>query len=110
MNGTTFLHFIGGRFVDSESGRHFEKRSPVDGSLIGEIAEAGQREIDAAVGAAGAARAGPCRGLPLAHRTDMMHAVAREIGRRFGAFLDAEVNDPGKRSSSASHVDIPRGA
>ena len=45
MNETTFLHFIGGRFVDSESGRHFEKRSPVDGSLIGEIAEGGPPEI-----------------------------------------------------------------
>jgi acyl-CoA reductase-like NAD-dependent aldehyde dehydrogenase len=59
MNGNTFLHFIGGRFVDSESGRQFEKRSPVDGSLIGMVAEAGQREVDAAVRAATEAMAGP---------------------------------------------------
>ncbi len=110
MNETTFLHFIGGRFVDSESGRHFEKRSPVDGSLIGEIAEGGPPEIDAAVRAAGAAMAGPWRRLTLAQRTDMLHAVAREIDRRFDDFLDAEVNDTGKPRSVASHVDIPRGA
>lgn len=110
MNGNTFLHFIGGRFVDSESGRQFEKRSPVDGSLIGMVAEAGQREVDAAVRAATEAMSGPWRRLTLAQRTDMLHAVAREIDRRFDDFLDAEVNDTGKPRSVASHVDIPRGA
>jgi aminomuconate-semialdehyde/2-hydroxymuconate-6-semialdehyde dehydrogenase len=110
MNGNTFLHFIGGRFVDSESGRQFEKRSPVDGSLIGMVAEAGQREVDAAVRAATEAMAGPWGKLTLAQRTDMLHAVAREIDRRFDDFLDAEVNDTGKPRSVASHVDIPRGA
>ena len=110
MNGNTFLHFIGGRFIDSESGRQFEKRSPVDGSLIGMVAEAGQREVDAAVRAATEAMTGPWRKLTLAQRTDMLHAVAREIDRRFDDFLDAEVNDTGKPRSVASHVDIPRGA
>jgi aminomuconate-semialdehyde/2-hydroxymuconate-6-semialdehyde dehydrogenase len=110
MNGNIFLHFIGGRFVDSESGRQFEKRSPVDGSLIGMVAEAGQREVDAAVRAASEAMTGPWRRLTLAQRTDMLHAVAREIDRRFDDFLDAEVNDTGKPRSVASHVDIPRGA
>src|SRR5712691_9385795 len=110
MNGTTFLHFIGGQFVDSESGREFEKRSPIDGSLIGEIAEGGAPEIDAAVRAAGAAMIGPWRRLTIAQRTDLLYAVAREIDRRFDDFLDAEVNDTGKPRSVASHVDIPRGA
>jgi aminomuconate-semialdehyde/2-hydroxymuconate-6-semialdehyde dehydrogenase len=54
--------------------------------------------------------AGPWRRLSLAQRTDMLHAVAREIDRRFDDFLDAEVNDTGKPRSVASHVDIPRGA
>jgi aminomuconate-semialdehyde/2-hydroxymuconate-6-semialdehyde dehydrogenase len=110
MNGTTFLHFIGGRFVGSASDRLFEKRSPVDGSLIGMIAEGGQVEVDAAVRAGTEAMSGPWRRLTLAQRTDMLHAVAREIDRRFEDFLDAEVNDTGKPRSVASHVDIPRGA
>ncbi len=110
MNGSTFLHFIDGRFVSSESGRHFDKRSPVDGSLIGEVAEGGQHEVDAAVRAASAAMTGPWRRLTLTQRTEMLHAVAREIDRRFDDFLDAEVNDTGKPRSVASHVDIPRGA
>src|SRR5882672_8684752 len=110
MYGTKFLHFIGGQFVDSETGREFEKRSPIDGSLIGVVAEGGQREVDAAVRAATDAMAGPWRRLTLPQRTDMLYAVAREIDRRFDDFLDAEVADTGKPRSIASHVDIPRGA
>ena len=110
MNGTTFLHFIGGRFVGSAAEKQFEKRSPIDGSLIGMIAEGGAAEVDAAVRAATDAMAGPWRRLTLAQRTDLLHDVAREIDRRFDDFLDAEVNDTGKPRSVASHVDIPRGA
>jgi aminomuconate-semialdehyde/2-hydroxymuconate-6-semialdehyde dehydrogenase len=110
MTATTFQHFIDNRFVASRSERHFEKRSPVDGSLVGSVAEAGVEEVDAAVRAARAALKGPWGRLPLAQRTDMLHAIAREIDRRFDDFLDAEVNDTGKPRSIASHVDIPRGA
>src|SRR3979490_696201 len=110
MSGATFLHFIGNRFVPSQSERHFEKRSPVDGSLVGTVAEGGQHEVHAAVQAARTAFSGPWARLTLPQRTEMLHAVAREIDRRFDEFLDAEVNDTGKPRSIASHVDIPRGA
>jgi aminomuconate-semialdehyde/2-hydroxymuconate-6-semialdehyde dehydrogenase len=110
MSVTTFCHFIANRFVQSASERHFEKFSPVDGSLLGTVAEGGQPEVDLAVQAATAALEGPWGRLTLAQRTDMLHAVAREIDRRFDEFLDAEVNDTGKPRSIASHVDIPRGA
>ena len=110
MSGTTFLHFIDNRFVQSGSERQFEKYSPVDGSLVGTVAEGGQEEVDSAVQAAGAALQGAWGRLTLAQRTEMLHAVAREIERRFQDFLDAEVHDTGKPRAIASHVDIPRGA
>src|ERR1700677_1934805 len=110
MSGTTFLHFIDNSFVASAPERYFDKRSPVDGSLLGSIAEGGAAEVDAAVRAARAALQGPWGRLTLPQRTDMLYAVAREIDRRFDDFLDAEVNDTGKPRSIASHVDIPRGA
>jgi aminomuconate-semialdehyde/2-hydroxymuconate-6-semialdehyde dehydrogenase len=110
MSGATFLHFIGNRFVPSQSERYFEKRSPVDGSLVGTVAEGGRDEVHAAVQAARAALSGPWGRLTLPQRTDMLHGVAREIDRRFDDFLDAEVHDTGKPRSIASHVDIPRGA
>lgn len=110
MSGATFLHFIDNRFVPAASERNFEKRSPVDGSLVGLVAEGGPEEVDAAVQAASAALQGPWSRLTLAQRTELLHAVAQEIERRFEDFLDAEVHDTGKPRSVASHVDIPRAA
>src|ERR1700728_493939 len=110
MSPTSFRHFIDNEFVPSKSGRVFEKRSPVDGSLIGTVSEAGIEDVDAAVRSARAALSGPWGALSLAQRTEMLYAVAREIDRRFDDFLDAEVADTGKPRSIASHVDIPRGA
>jgi len=110
MSGTTFLHFINNSFVASAPERYFDKHSPVDGSLLGSVAEGGAAEIDAAVRAARTALLGPWGRMSLAQRTEMLYAVAREIDRRFDDFLDAEVADTGKPRSIASHVDIPRGA
>jgi aminomuconate-semialdehyde/2-hydroxymuconate-6-semialdehyde dehydrogenase len=110
MSTANFLHFIDNRFVQSASERLFDKLSPVDGSLVGTVAEGGREEVGLAVKAATAALQGPWGRLTLPQRTDMLYAVAREIDRRFEDFLDAEVNDTGKPRSLASHVDIPRGA
>jgi aminomuconate-semialdehyde/2-hydroxymuconate-6-semialdehyde dehydrogenase len=104
------LNFIGGEFVTAASGQTYENRSPVDGSLISTVSEAGRQEVDAAVAAARAALTGSWSKLPLAERTSMLCAVAAEIKNRFDEFLEAEVADTGKPVSLASHIDIPRGA
>jgi len=103
-------NFIAGDYVGAQSGRQFEKRSPVDGRLIARVAEAGEAEVDAAVRAARAALEGPWGKLQPAERGDMLYAVANEINKRFDLFLDAEVADTGKPVSLAKHLDIPRGA
>ncbi len=41
-----FKHFINGEYVASASGKTFENRSPVDNSLIGQVHEAGEAEVD----------------------------------------------------------------
>jgi aminomuconate-semialdehyde/2-hydroxymuconate-6-semialdehyde dehydrogenase len=103
-------NFIAGTYVASSSGRVFDKRSPVDGTLIARVSEAGQVEVDAAVNAARSALAGPWGRLGLGERADLLYAVANEINRRFDDFLQAEVADTGKPMSLARHLDIPRGA
>src|SRR5258705_10435227 len=110
MRGAVFLHFVGTRFGPPQADGFFDKRSPVEGSLVGTVAEGGRDELSAAVQAALAEWAGPWGRLTLPQRTDLLHGVAREIDRRFDDFLDAEVHDTGKPRSIASHVDIPRGA
>lgn len=104
------LNFIDGEYVEAQSGKTFENRSPVDGSLVGRVAEAGEPEIDAAVRAARAALRGPWGQMDTAKRTELLYAVADEINRRFDDFLQAEVADTGKPMSLAKHLDIPRGA
>ena len=104
------LNFIDGAFVPAASRRTFEKHSPVDNQLIARVAEAGEREVDAAVEAARAALHGPWGDMTVNERVDLLYAVADEINRRFDEFLAAEVADTGKPVSLASHIDIPRGA
>jgi len=104
------FNFIDGEFVASRSGKMFENRSPVDGRLLGLVAEAGEAEVDGAVRAARAALRGPWGALDTAKRTELLYAVADEINRRFDDFLEAEVADTGKPASLARHLDIPRGA
>ena len=103
-------NFINGEYVTNASGKTFEKRTPVDNSLIGNVYEAGKPEVDAAVAAARAALEGEWGSLPVTKRVDLLNAVADEINNRFDDFLAAEVADTGKPHSLASHVDIPRGA
>lgn len=103
-------NFIAGDYVTAQSGRTFDKRSPVTGALIARVSEAGQAEVDAAVKAARAALSGPWAKLSPAERGDLLYALANEINKRFDTFLEAEVADTGKPMSLARHLDIPRGA
>lgn len=100
-------NFINGEFV---AGQPFDKRSPLNGAVIMQVAEAGKAEVDAAVKAAQAALRGPWGGLAIADRVELLYGVANEINRRFDDFLQAEVADTGKPMSLARHLDIPRGA
>ena len=107
---TEVLNFIGGRYVPSAQGRRFENRSPVDGSLVSMVHEAGKDDVDMAVRAARAALAGDWGRMSAPDRAALLHRVADEINRRFDDFLAAEIADTGKPASLASHLDIPRGA
>ena len=101
-------NFINGEFVATS--KWFEKRSPLDNTVIAQVAEAGQAEVDAAVAAARAALQGPWGKLAVVDRVELLYAVANEINARFDDFLAAECADTGKPRSLAKHIDIPRGA
>ncbi|MBK7847418.1 MAG: 2-hydroxymuconic semialdehyde dehydrogenase [Zoogloea sp.] len=103
-------NFIGGEYTAGLSGKTFEKRSPLDNSVIARITEAGRDEVDAAVCAARAALHGEWGGLTLEQRVDLLYGVADEINRRFEDFVAAEMADTGQPSHVMRHVFIPRGA
>ncbi|WP_018230551.1 2-hydroxymuconic semialdehyde dehydrogenase [Methyloversatilis universalis] len=103
-------HFIDGEYTSSLSGRQFEKRSPVDNSLVARISEGGQPEVEAAVAAARRALTGEWGRLTLDQRVDLLYGVANEITRRFDDFVAAEMADTGQPQHVMKHAFIPRGA
>ena len=103
-------HFINGEFADSASGRSFDKRSPLDNTVIATVAEGGAAEIDAAVTAARTALHGDWAKLGTDKRLAMLHAVADEMTRRFDDFVQAEEADTGQPHHVIAHAFVPRGA
>ncbi len=84
--------------------------SPVDGSVTGTMTEAGAAEVDAAVGNARAALAGPWGQLSAPARADALRAVADGIRARFDEFVEAEMLDTGQPRHVMEKAFVPRGA
>lgn len=105
---TTLANFIDGAFVTT--GQTFDNISPVDGSIVNRVHEAGAAEVDAAVKAARTALHGPWGQLSDLERASLLRRVAELIESRFDEFLAAEQADTGKPITWASSVDIPRAA
>ena len=71
-----FLNFINGEYVRNASGKTFQDINPVNGSVIGNIYEAGEVEVNAAVAAAKSALKGDWGRLSVAERCKLLDAVA----------------------------------
>ncbi|WP_454455681.1 2-hydroxymuconic semialdehyde dehydrogenase [Thauera phenylacetica] len=108
MIADKILNFIDGEYVATD--KWYENRNPINNKVIGMVAEAGEKEVNAAVKAAKAALKGPWGSMSLQKRIELLEALVVEINNRFDDFLEAECADTGKPKSMASHVDIPRGA
>lgn len=107
MSHHLLRHYIAGAFVGSR--RTFDNVSPVDGRLLGQVCEAGQAEVNAAVEAAAAAQNGPWARFSAAQRADLLERIADGIERRFEDFVVAEVADTGRPVHQARSLDVARG-
>ncbi len=103
-------NFIAGEYSAGQSGKTFDKRSPLDNRVIARVSEAGRGEVDAAVRAARAALGGEWGALTLDQRVELLYGVANEITRRFDDFVAAEMADTGQPRHVMTHAFIPRGA
>ncbi|MEA1263720.1 2-hydroxymuconic semialdehyde dehydrogenase [Microbacterium sp. STF-2] len=88
----------------------FAKVSPVDGSIIAEVHEAGTEQVDRAVAAARAAFDGPWGRMTVAERARLLRGVADAIDRRADELVAAEVGDTGKPEALARDLDVARAA
>lgn len=94
-SGTQYKHFINGMWMDSDSGREFERRNPATGELIGTFAKGTAADVDAAVTAANDAfkswrlYPAPRRGeilyrlgeLLVEHKEELSKAMTEEMGK-----------------------------
>lgn len=101
-------NYIDGRFVPGK--RDFADVNPADGTVIAQVAEADEAQVDEAVHAARSALRREWGQLGVRERAARLHRVADAIEKRFDCFVQAEVADTGKPVSLASRLDVPRAA
>lgn len=98
-------HYINGQRVASTS--RFDLHSPIDQRLLGQICEATDVEVDAAIRAAADAF-GAWSSLGAAGRKPYLDRFAQEIAKRADAFCLLESNDAGVLLSRMRHGVVPR--
>lgn len=101
-------NYIDGRFVPGE--HQFDDVNPADGTVIAQVMEASQAQVDEAVHAARRALRGEWEGIGILERAARLHKVADVIEQRFDCFVQAEVADTGKPVALATKLDVPRAA
>jgi aminomuconate-semialdehyde/2-hydroxymuconate-6-semialdehyde dehydrogenase len=101
-------NYIDGRFVPGK--REFADVNPADGTVIAQVTEADEAQVDEAVQSVRRALRGEWSRLGVRERAARLHKVADAIEKRFDCFVQAEVADTGKPVSLASKLDVPRAA
>jgi acyl-CoA reductase-like NAD-dependent aldehyde dehydrogenase len=103
--------FINGKLVAARDGRVFEKRSPIDGRVIAQVARCSQKDVDDAVAAARAAfEAGTWRRTDPKERKRVLLRFAELIRGDLEHLAMLETLDVGKPIMNSLEVDVPKAA
>ena len=102
--------FIAGEFVEPKSGRWFPTIDPSNESVLAEIAEAGDEDVDVAVTAARSAYVTAWRDLPGSERAKYLYRIARALQERAREFAVLESMNGGKPIKESRDVDLPLAA
>jgi aldehyde dehydrogenase (NAD+) len=102
--------FIGGEFVEPKSGRWFPTIDPSNETVLAEVAEAGEEDVDVAVTAARSAYVTAWRDLPGSERAKYLYRVARALQERAREFAVLESMNGGKPIKESRDVDLPLAA
>lgn len=100
------LNFVGGARLEGRSS--FTNVSPIDGTAIATVHEAGPEVVDTAVSVARGALEGPWGRTTVAERARLLRRVADRIEERFEEFVAAESADTGKPLSLVRSLDVTR--
>ena len=102
--------FIGGEFVEPKSGRWFATIDPSNETVLAEVAEAGEEDVDVAVTAARSAYVTAWRDLPGSERAKYLYRIARALQERAREFAVLESMNGGKPIKESRDVDLPLAA
>lgn len=98
--------FIGGKWVQPDSGQFFESLNPANGKPLAMIAQATKGDIDASVAAATNALSG-WQAIGGHARARYLYAIARHIQKQSRFFAVLETMDNGKPIRETRDIDIP---
>ncbi len=99
--------FIGGQWVEAESGRTFASVNPATGETLAEVAEADAPDIDKAVQAARRAFEGKWSKVSARDRGRLLYKLAQLVESRAKELAELETMDNGKPIREALYVDLP---
>ena len=99
-------NFINGKFQEPAAGRYFENVSPVTGRPFCEIARSDADDVEAALDAAHAAKAGWGQTAP-AERAAILSAIAQRMEDNLDVLAAAETFDNGKPIRESTAADVP---
>lgn len=102
--------FINGEFVPPSSKKYFDTINPATEQKIAEIAEANEKDVDAAVNAAAKASEKVWKKLPGRERSKYIYRIARMIQERARELAVIETMDGGKTIRESRDVDVPLAA
>ncbi|MCA9649079.1 MAG: aldehyde dehydrogenase family protein [Myxococcales bacterium] len=98
--------FIDGKWHEPDTGRHFDSIDPATGSVLAQVAQAGEASVDAAVKAA--RRAQPAWEALGGHgRARYLYALARLVQRHSRLLATLESLDNGKPIRETRDIDVP---
>jgi aldehyde dehydrogenase (NAD+) len=99
--------FIGGKFVAPKSGKYFATINPATEETLAEVAEAGERDVEAAVSAAETAFRKYWGKLAPKERGKYVYRIARMLQEKSREFAVLESMDGGKPIKESRDVDVP---
>ncbi len=98
--------FIGGTWVEPDTGKYFAAENPATGETLAKVAQAGGRSVDEAVAAARAAQPA-WAGLGGPGRARYLYALARLVQRHSRLLAVVETLDNGKPIRETRDLDVP---
>jgi aldehyde dehydrogenase (NAD+) len=102
--------FINGKFVPPSGKKYFDTINPATESAIAKIAEAGEKDVDAAVNAAEKAYSSVWKKMSGKDRGKYIYRIARMMQERAREFAVIESMDGGKPIRESRDIDIPLAA